>query len=67
MVAVVTLLGGLAAVVIGVLVGGFFGVLTALAGFGALVTGGVTLVRSSRESLAAQIQEIASRYQGPAR
>ncbi len=64
---VLVLVGGLVTVIAGVLLGGAVGVIAALVGFVAIVAAGVKLLRSSQEALAAQIEELASRYQGPVR
>jgi hypothetical protein len=64
---VFAIVGGLTTVIVGVLIGGLLGIGAALVGFGAIVAAGVKLLRSTRESLTAQIHEIASRYQGPVR
>ena len=60
-------LGGFVSVVVGVLVGGFFGVFIALVGFVAVVIAGAALLRSSKAAIAAQVAEIAQRYQVPPR
>ena len=65
--AILAIAGGLATVVAGVLIGAVVGVLISVVGFGAVVASGVVLVRSFRESIVAQVHEIASRYQGPVR
>ena len=61
------IIGGFASVVVGVLLGGAFGVVVALVGFVAIVIAGAALLRSSRAAIAAQVAEIAQRYQVPPR
>ncbi len=60
-------LGGFASVVVGVLLGGVFGVIVSLVGFVAIVIAGAALLRGSRAAIAAQVAEIAQRYQVPPR
>lgn len=55
----------LAVIVVGVLAGGFFGVLVAIAGFLAFTAGGVALVRNSRANMQSRIDALVARYQGP--
>jgi hypothetical protein len=55
----------LTVIVLGVLAGGVLGVVVAVAGFVALVLGGVAVVRSSQARVVAGIESLASRYQGP--
>ena len=64
---ILAILGGLASVVVGVLLGGAFGVMVSLVGFVAVVIAGAALLRSSRAAIAAQVAEIAQRYQSPPR
>ncbi len=64
---VLAILGGFASVVVGVLLGGAFGVIVSLVGFVAVVIAGAALLRSSRAAIAAQVAEIAQRYQAPPR
>ncbi len=55
----------LVVVVLGVLAGGVLGVIVAVAGFVALVLGGVAVVRNSQAAVVARIETLASRYQTP--
>ena len=64
---ILAIVGGFASVVIGVLLGGFFGVFVARTGFVAVVVAGAAWLRSSRAAIAAQVAEIAQRYQAPPR
>ncbi len=64
---ILAIVGGVASVIVGVLLGGLFGVLVSLVGFVAVVIAGAALLRSSRAAIAAQVHEIAQRYQVPPR
>jgi Protein of unknown function (DUF3040) len=55
----------LVVVVLGVLAGGVLGLIVSVAGFVALVLGGVAIVRNSQARLLASLEALASRYQGP--
>ena len=61
----VALVLALGVVVVGVLVGGMFGVLVAVTGYAAFVVGGVALSRNSQGHVHARLDALVARYQGP--